>query len=84
MRASTFPVMSRTASGTLAALCAVAVVASTLVWPTAFAVGSPARPMAIGADCPVVAESDALAAEVAVRCGQDVEVLDERTEWQTL
>ncbi len=45
---------------------------------------APVERWAGGGDCPAVVQADASAVTVAVACGRDVEVLDERTEWSTL
>ncbi|NTW40890.1 MAG: LamG domain-containing protein, partial [Cellulomonadaceae bacterium] len=46
--------------------------------------GPPAVADSTDAPCDAVAASDAEAVQVAARCGEDVEVLDARTEWATL
>lgn len=68
----------------LAAVLAAAVVGIVLVPPAAGAARALPAGAVSGADCPVEASDEATASEAAVRCGREVEVLDERTEWQTL
>lgn len=85
MRASRLPsVVPTSGRRAIAAVIAVIVVGVAFV-PPAAAVGrsAPLR-AAASADCPVEVSDEASAVDTAVRCGREVEVLDERTEWQTL
>lgn len=67
----------------LAVGVAATVLVSTLGAPAA-AVGSGLLRLAAGVDCPLEAADGALASALAVSCGREVEVVDERTEWSTV
>lgn len=85
MRALTLPSVVPTSGRRAIAAVITAVVVGVAFVPSAAAAGRSA-PMraAASADCPVEVSGEAWAAETAVRCGREVEVLDQRTEWQTL
>lgn len=83
MRASKVSVMS--ARGGRAAAAAITVVAMGLAaTPPAAGAESSLSRVAAASECPAVVDSEELAVEVAAGCGREVEVLESRTEWQTV
>lgn len=72
-------------SGMRAGVVGITTVALGLVLvPPATAGEVPIVRAAAPSDCPAVVEGEALAVEVAARCGREVEVLDSRTEWTSI
>jgi hypothetical protein len=85
MRASTVPsAVSTSGRRAVAALVGVAVVGVALVPPATGAPRVLPVRVAAGATCPTEVADEATAAELAASCGREVEVLAERTEWQTV
>lgn len=85
MRASTVSsAVSMPGRRAVAAAVAAVVVGVALVPPASAAPGLVLMRAVAASECPVGLPDEDAASDTAVRCGREVEVLTERTEWQTV